>query len=234
MENMDTDLEQFIENKLLNMKDDKYRDFTSKLIPTVEKSRIIGVRTPDLRKFAKEIFKEKDYKNFLDHLPHKYYEENNLHGFIIENIKDYNLVIYYLENFFPYIDNWSTCDLISPKIFKKHFPELIFKIKEWINSDQIYSVRFGIEMLMTHYLGDNFLPEYLNLVADIKSDEYYINMMIAWYFATALAKQYDFAIKYIENKKLGKWVHNKSIQKALESRRISLNKKEYLKTLKIK
>ena len=234
MENMDTDLEQFIENKLLNMKDDKYRDFTSKLIPTVEKSRIIGVRTPDLRKFAKEIFKEKDYKNFLDHLPHKYYEENNLHGFIIENIKDYNLVIYYLEKFFPYIDNWSTCDLISPKIFKKHLPELIFKIKEWINSDQIYSVRFGIEMLMTHYLGDNFLPEYLNLVADIKSDEYYINMMIAWYFATALAKQYDFAIKYIENKKLGKWVHNKSIQKALESRRISINKKEYLKTLKIK
>lgn len=234
MENMDTNLEQFIENKLFAMKDDKYREFTSKLIPTVEKSRIIGVRTPDLRKFAKEIFKEKDYKNFLDHLPHKYYEENNLHGFIIENIKDYNLVIYYLENFFPYIDNWSTCDLISPKIFKKHLSELIFKIKEWINSDQIYSVRFGIEMLTTHYLGDNFLPEYLNLVADIKSDEYYINMMIAWYFATALAKQYDFAIKYIENKKLGKWVHNKSIQKALESRRILLNKKEYLKTLKIK
>ena len=234
MENMDTDLEQFIENKLLDMKDDKYRDFTSKLIPTVEKSRIIGVRTPDLRKFAKEIFKEKDYKNFLDHLPHKYYEENNLHGFIIENIKDYNLVIYYLEKFFPYIDNWSTCDLISPKIFKKYLPELIFKIKEWISSGKVYSVRFGIEMLMTYYLGDNFLPEYLNLVADIKSDEYYINMMIAWYFATALAKQYDFAVKYVENKKLDTWVHNKSIQKAVESKRISPDKKKYLKTLKIK
>ncbi len=234
MENTSTDLEKFIENRLFAMKDDKYRDFTSKLIPTVEKSRIIGVKTPELRKFAKEIFKEKNYENFLNSLPHKYHEENSLHGFIIENIKDFNRVIGYLEKFFPYIDNWATCDLISPKIFKKYLPELIFKIKEWINSDRVYSVRFGVEMLMTHYLDDNFLPEYLKLVADIKSDEYYINMMIAWYFATALAKQYDFAVKYIENKKLDVWVHNKSIQKAIESRRISQDRKEYLKTLKIK
>lgn len=228
------DLEQFIENRLFAMQDGKYRDFTSKLIPTVEKSRIIGVKTPKLRKFAREIFKEKNYEIFLDGLPHKYHEENNLHGLIIENIKDFNRVIYYLEKFFPYIDNWATCDLISPKIFKKYLPELIYKIQEWINSDQVYSVRFGIEMLMTHYLGDNFLPEYLKLVADIKSDEYYINMMIAWYFATALAKQYSFAVKYIENKRLDRRVHNKSIQKAVESKRISPDKKEYLKTLKIK
>lgn len=234
MENTSTDLEKFIENRLFAMKDDKYRDFTSKLIPTVEKSRIIGVKTPELRKFAKEIFKEKNYENFLNSLPHKYHEENSLHGFIIENIKDFNRVIGYLDKFFPYIDNWATCDLISPKIFKKYLPELICKIKEWINSGRVYSVRFGVEMLMTHYLDDNFLPEYLKLVADIKSEEYYINMMIAWYFATAFAKQYDFAVKYIENKKLDVWVHNKSIQKAIESRRIPPDKKEYLKTLKIK
>lgn len=234
MKDTSVDLEQFIKNRLFAMQDGKYRDFTSKLIPNVEKSRIIGVKTPKLRKFAREIFKEKNYEIFLDSLPHKYHEENNLHGLIIENIKDFNRVIYYLEKFFPYIDNWATCDLISPKIFKKYLPELIYKIQEWINSNQVYSVRFGIKMLMTHYLGDNFLPEYLNLVADIKSDEYYINMMIAWYFATALAKQYSFAIKYIENKSLDHWVHNKSIQKAVESRRISLDKKEYLKTLKIK
>lgn len=234
MKDTSVDLEQFIKNRLFAMQDGKYRDFTSKLIPNVEKSRIIGVKTPKLRKFAREIFKEKNYEIFLDSLPHKYHEENNLHGLIIENIKDFNRVIYYLEKFFPYIDNWATCDLISPKIFKKYLPELIYKIQEWINSGQVYSVRFGIEMLMTHYLGDNFLPEYLNLVADIKSDEYYINMMIAWYFATALAKQYSFAVKYIENKRLDRRVHNKSIQKSVESRRISLDKKEYLKTLKIK
>ena len=234
MKDTSVDWEQFIKNRLFAMQDGKYRDFTSKLIPTVEKSRIIGVKTPELRKFSREIFKEKNYEIFLDGLPHKYHEENNLHGLIIENIKDFNRVIYYLEKFFPYIDNWATCDLISPKIFKKYLPELIYKIQEWINSNQVYSVRFGIEMLMTHYLGDNFLPEYLKLVADIKSDEYYINMMIAWYFATALAKQYSFAVKYIENKRLDRRVHNKSIQKSVESRRISLDKKEYLKTLKIK
>lgn len=234
MENANTDLGQFIESKLFLMKDDNYRDFHSKLIPTVEKSHIIGVRIPDLRKFSKEIFKEKNYKNFLDNLPHKYYEENNLHGFIIENIRDFKLIIYYLEKFFPYIDNWATCDSIRPKIFKNHLSELIYKIKKWINSDKIYSIRFAVEMLMIYYLDNNFSTEYLNLVANIKSDEYYVNMMISWYFATALAKQYDFAVEYLKNKKLNKWVHNKTIQKAVESRRISPDKKEYLKTLKIK
>ncbi len=191
------------------------------------------MRTPELRELAKEIAKKSDFESFLNILPHKYYEENNLHGFFIENLKEYEEIIYRIEAFFPYIDNWATCDLISPKTFKKHLPELIFKIKEWVKSSHVYTIRFGIKMLMSFYLDDNFEPEYLKIVSEIESKEYYVNMMIAWYFATALAKQYESTIGYIERKRLNIFTHNRTIQKAIESRRISDDKKRYLRTLKI-
>lgn len=228
------DIENYIQTELLKLRDVKYREFNARLIPDINPRTIIGVRTPALRKFSKELTKNPEYQTFLDILPHKYYEENNLHGFLIENIKDYSEVIYRLEKFFPYIDNWATCDLIRPKIFKKHLPELLIKIKEWIRSDHVYTIRFAAEMLMSFYLDDNFSEEHLKIVSEIKSDAYYVKMMIAWYFATALAKQYTFAIKYIEEKKLAPWIHNKTIQKAMESLRISNDKKDYLKTFKIK
>lgn len=228
------DIENYIQTELLKLRDLKYREFNAKLIPDVNPETIIGVRTPELRKFSKNLTKNPKYKMFLDILPHKYYEENNLHGFLIENIKDYNEVILRLEKFFPYIDNWATCDLIRPKIFKKHLPELLIKIKEWVCSEHVYTVRFAVEMLMSFYLDNDFEVEQLKIVSKIKSDAYYVQMMIAWYFATALAKQYEFAVKYIEEKKLASWVHNKTIQKAIESRRISNDKKDYLKTFKIK
>jgi 3-methyladenine DNA glycosylase AlkD len=227
-------IEDMIRSRLFEMQDLGYRDFNSKLIPNVDKNTVIGVRTPDLRKFAKEVFKMSEHKNFLANLPHKYYEENNLHGFIIEQIKDYDLCVKQLDLFLPYVDNWATCDLIRPKIFKKYPNELIVKIKEWINSQKTFTVRFGIEMLMRFYLNENFKSEYLELVSKIKSEEYYVNMMIAWYFATALAKQYDSALPYIESKKLSAWTHNRTIQKAVESYRITDEQKKYLRTLKIK
>lgn len=228
------DIVNYIQTELIKLRDLKYREFNAKLIPDVNPETIIGVRTPELRKFSKNLTKNPEYKMFLDILPHKYYEENNLHGFLIENIKDYNEVILRLEKFFPYIDNWATCDLIRPKIFKKHLPELLIKIKEWVCSEHVYTVRFAVEMLMSFYLDDNFEVEHLKIVSKINSDAYYVKMMIAWYFATALAKQYEFAVKYIEEKRLASWVHNKTIQKAIESRRISSDKKDYLKTFKIK
>lgn len=228
------DIVNYIQTELLKLRDLKYREFNAKLIPDVNPETIIGVRTPELRKFSKNLTKNPEYKMFLDILPHKYYEENNLHGFLIENIKDYNEVILRLEKFFPYIDNWATCDLIRPKIFKNHLPELSIKIKEWIRTEHVYTVRFAVEMLMSFYLDNDFEVEQLKIVSEIKSDAYYVKMMIAWYFATALAKQYEFAIKYIEEKKLASWVHNKTIQKAIESRRISNDKKDYLKTFRIK
>lgn len=228
------DIVNYIQTELIKLRDLKYREFNAKLIPDVNPETIIGVRTPELRKFSKNLTKNPEYKMFLDILPHKYYEENNLHGFLIENIKDYDEVILRLEKFFPYIDNWATCDLIRPKIFKNHLPELSIKIKEWIRTEHVYTVRFAVEMLMSFYLDNDFEVEQLKIVSEIKSDAYYVKMMIAWYFATALAKQYEFAVKYIEEKKLASWVHNKTIQKAIESRRISNDKKDYLKTFKIK
>ncbi len=228
------DIVNYIQTELLKLRDLKYREFNAKLIPDVNPETIIGIRTPELRKFAKNLTKNPEYKMFLDILPHKYYEENNLHGFLIENIKDYNEVILRLEKFFPYIDNWATCDLIRPQIFKNHLPELSIKIKEWVCSEHVYTVRFAVEMLMSFYLDNDFEVEQLKIVSEIKSDAYYVKMMIAWYFATALAKQYEFAVKYIEEKRLTPWVHNKTIQKAIESRRISSDKKDYLKTFRIK
>ena len=229
-----TIIEQTIQNRLFELQDLKYREFNSKLIPNVNPETIIGVRTPALRKMAKEISKTEDFKEFLNILPHKYYEENNLHGILIENIKDYDTVIDLLDNFLPFIDNWATCDMITPKIFKKNLDKLYEKINVWLKSEHTYTVRFGIKMLMSFYLDDNFKPEILELVSGVISDEYYINMMIAWYFATAIAKQYDATIPYIEKKRLSKWTHNKTIQKAIESFRINDETKVYLRTLKIK
>lgn len=221
-----------IRNELLNMQDISYKNFHQKLMPTVNPDAVIGVRTPLLKKYVKEI-KNLDTTEFLNDLPHKYYEENNLHAFLIAEIKDFNECIYKLDIFLPYIDNWATCDSLKPKCFKKNRDKLLIKINEWIKSDKTYTVRFAINMLMTHFLDEDFKEEYLKMVASVKSEEYYINMCIAWYFATALAKQYDSTFPYIEKKVLSDWVHNKSIQKAVESYRISDSQKQILKSLKV-
>ncbi|MEG0190804.1 MAG: DNA alkylation repair protein, partial [Lachnospiraceae bacterium] len=200
----------------------------------VDATTIIGVRTPVLRKFAKEFSQTSQAEELMEHLPHSYYEENNLHCILIEMIKDYPQSIVALDTFLPYVDNWATCDLMRPPVFKKHLQELICKIKEWINSDYTYTIRFGIKMLMCFYLDDHFQESYLTLVANISSQEYYVKMMIAWYFATALAKQYNTTLPYIEQQRLDNWTHNKTIQKAIESYRITGEQKTYLRTLKIK
>ncbi len=228
------DIEKTVQARLFELQDLAYRDFHSRLMPTVPKEKIIGVRVPELRKFAKEFAKTEDSKEFLKILPHKYYEEDNLHAFLIEQIKDFDECISALDDFLLCVDNWATCDMMSPRIFKKNTEKLLPKIEEWLISDYTYQVRFAIGMLMKFYLDENFDERYLSLVASVKSDEYYINMMIAWYFATALAKQWEKALPYIENKVLDKWTHNKAIQKAVESYRITEEQKEYLKTLKIK
>lgn len=223
-----------IRAELFKMQDMTYRDFNSKLIPTVDKSLFIGVRTPELRKYAKQLAKREDIEGFLHSLPHKYFDENQLHAFIVSEIKDFKSCVDKVNEFLPYIDNWATCDQLSPKVFKKHHKELIAYIKEWLKSDEVYTLRFGIGMLMEHFLDEDFDISYLETVSNIRSGEYYINMMIAWYFATALAKQYESVIPFIENNSLDIWTHNKAIQKAVESLRISDEKKEYLKSLKIK
>ncbi len=223
-----------IRAELFRLQDVKYRDFQGKLIPTVEPDAVIGVRTPELRKYAKILAKTENISEFLDELPHRYFDENQLHAFIISEIKDYEQCLNRVSEFLPFVDNWATCDQMSPKIFKKHRKELPEQIKMWISSDKTYTVRFGIGMFMEHFLDEDFDPAYPDIVAGIRSDEYYINMMIAWYFATALAKQYDVILPYIKDRRLDVWTHNKAIQKAVESYRITPEQKEYLKTLKIK
>ena len=223
-----------ITSDLFELQDKKYRDFQVKLIPNIDVNTIIGVRTPLLRKYAKDLVKNNNYSSFLNDLPHKYFDENQLHSFIISEIKDYNQCINFINNFLPFIDNWATCDQLSPIVFKKHHNELIGQIKKWIKSNDIYTIRFGIGVLMQHFLDEDFKPEYLKIVADIKSDEYYVNMMRAWFFATALSKQYKSTLPYIENKLLDSWTHNKTIQKSIESFRIKDGQKEILKRLKIK
>ena len=223
-----------ITNELFKMQDEKYRDFNSKLIPAVDKETMIGVRTPELRKYAKQLVKREDVGEFLHSVPHKYFDENQLHAFILAEIKDFGVCLEEVKSFLPYIDNWATCDQLSPKVFKKYRKELLTHIKEWINSDKTYTVRFGIGMLMEHFLDEDFTPAYPEMVAEIRSEEYYINMMTAWYFATALAKQYEKVLSFIENKKLDTWTHNKAIQKAVESYRITDEQKTYLKGLKVK
>ena len=219
---------------LFDLKDDEYAIFQAKLTPNVDPKQFIGVRVPDTRKLAKSLKDSKDINDFLNDLPHKYYDENMLHGLLIYEIKDFDKAIKETVRFLPYIDNWSVCDVMSPKVFMKHKDELIKYIKKWIKSKDTYTIRFGIEMLMSHYLDEDFKDEYLDIVSKVRSNEYYVNMMIAWYFATALAKKWDNTIIYIENNSLDKWVHNKTIQKAIESYRITDKQKEYLRTLKIK
>lgn len=211
------------------MGEEKYREFSSKLMPSVEKSKVLGIRTPILRKYAKEL---ENYDAFLSDLPHKYFEENNLHAFLIERERDFDKCIELLDAFLPYVDNWATCDSMKPKVLKKEPEKLLKNIKKWTNSKDVYAVRYGINLLMSFYLDDNFHKDYNKIVASIKSDEYYINMMRAWYFATALSKQYKETLFYLENNILDTWTHNKTIQKAIESLRISKEQKEYLKTLK--
>ena len=223
-----------IQSRLFALQDLKYREFQCKLMPTVAPERVIGVRTPELRKLAKELLKESETAEFLNTLPHSYYDENNLHGFLVEQIKDYNTVAAAINAFLPYVDNWATCDLMSPKVLKKHLPELLKEIQRWMASECTYTIRFGIGMLMAHFLDEDFAPEHLDWVTAIRSEEYYVNMMIAWYFATALAKQWDAVIPYIEQHRLDKWVHNKAIQKAVESYRITDEQKGYIRTLQVK
>ena len=220
--------------ELFKMQDMDYRDFNSKLIPTVDKESMIGIRTPDLRKYAKQLGKSSDVIEFLQTLPHKYFDENQLHAFIISEIKDFKNCIDEINRFLPYIDNWATCDQLSPKVFKKYHNELFEYIKDWLKSDKVYTLRFGIGMLMEHFLDEDFDILYPEIVSKIRSGEYYINMMIAWYFATALAKQYESIIPFIENNSLDIWTHNKAIQKSIESYRITDEQKAYLRELKIK
>ena len=227
---------QNIKNDLLLMQDKTYKDFHSKLMPTINPNSIIGIRVPVLRDYAKKLFKENSIESlnpFLKNLPHEFYEENNIHAFIIEKINNFDECIFYLENFLPYIDNWATCDMLNPKIFKTNYEKLLEKIYQWINSDSVYTVRFAIGMLMRYFLDEKFETKYLDLVASINSEEYYINMMRAWFFATALAKQYEQTFPYIKNYSLDKWTHNKTIQKAKESFRISKEQKEELKKFRV-
>jgi 3-methyladenine DNA glycosylase AlkD len=214
---------------LLEAKDDKYRDFQVKLVPNVSPDTIIGVRTPDMRKIAKEVFNSPEKDEFLKELPHKYYEENLVHFFIIAMIKDFDECIEKVEEFLPYVDCWPVSDQATPKSFKKNHAKLLPYIKNWIASDHVYTARFGIRMLMNEFLDDDFKDEYLELVASKEGDDYYLKMMVAWYFATALAKKYDESVKYIEGRKLDDWIHKKAIQKAVESFRVTDEHKEYLK-----
>ena len=223
-----------IRKELFRQQDTKYRDFQSKLMPTVAPETAIGVRTPALRKYAKALAKRAEISEFLNELPHQYFDENQLHAFIISEIKDYDKCMEEVKKFLPYVDNWATCDQLSPKTFKKHKAELLEEIKIWIDSDHTYTIRFGIGMLMQHFLDEDFDPVYPEMVSKLRSDEYYVNMMIAWYFATALAKQYETVLPYIEKQRLDSWAHNKTIQKSVESYRITPEQKEYLKSLKVR
>ena len=223
-----------IREQLFSFSDPSYKAFHGKLMPTVPKDRLIGVRTPIIRALAKNLRGSQDALLFMAELPHRYYEEDNLHACLIEGITDYEACIKELMRFLPWIDNWATCDMLSPKIFKKHLTQLEKECFLWLESSDTYTVRFGIKMLMTYFLEEHFLEEYPDRVASIRSREYYINMMIAWYFATALAKQYDASIRYIEEHKLDEWTHNKATQKAMESYRVTDEQKSYLRTLKIK
>ena len=221
-----------IQKKLFQLQDVGYGDFHSKLMPNIPREKIIGIRVPVLRRFVKELSKA-EKEDFLQQLPHTYYEENNLHGLIIMESKDYGSCIGELERFLPYIDNWATCDMLRPKILRKHLPELLEKIYQWLSSEDTYSVRLAIGFLMSFYLDDGaYQREYLVNVAEISSQEYYVRMMVAWYFATALAKQYQDVLPYMQNGRLEEWTRRKAIQKALESRRVSPEHKEYLRSLR--
>lgn len=221
-----------LQEELFSLRDEKYKEFFSALVPNIDKRQIIGVKTPQLKKLTKDFYQKPESRIFMNSLPHEYYEENNIHGFMIERIKDFDECIAETEKYLPYIDNWASCDQLRPPVFKKHRQELLKKIKVWLSSPHVYTVRFGIGMLMVHFLDEDFSPEYPELVGKIRTEEYYVNMMSAWYFATALAKQYDSVLPYFAERKLSPFVHNKAIQKAVESRRVSDERKAFLRTLK--
>ena len=218
--------------RLIKVCDKEYQEFQSKLVPNIDKELILGVRTPDMRLIAKEIKDTKEAKDFLESVPHKYYEENLVHMFLVAMIKDFDTCIKETNRFLPYVDCWPVSDQSSPKVFSKNHTKILPYIKEWISSDHVYTARYGIRILMNEFLGDDFENEYLEWVANKKGDDYYLKMMVAWYFATALAKRYDEAIPYFEKHLLDEWVHKKAIQKAIESYRVSDEHKEYLKTLR--
>ena len=220
--------------ELFALRDVAYGDFQAKLTPGIPRELFIGVRVPEVRRLAKQLTKEPEVAEFLRNLPHKYYDENMLHGLLLSEIKDYDACIAAVDQFLPYVDNWAVCDIMSPKVFKRNKIALLDKIKEWSASEKPYTCRFGIEMLMSYFLDDDFKPAYLDIPARVHSEEYYVRMMIAWFFATALAKQWDATVKYIEDYRLDTWTHNKTIQKACESYRITPEQKEYLRTLKVK
>ena len=218
--------------ELFRLQDKDYALLQAKIIPNIASEKIIGVRTPALRTFAKTLYKDSDIEDFLSGVPHQYFDEDQLHAFVISLEKDFDRCITRVDAFLPYIDNWATCDQLSPKVFKKNPEKLLPFIQTWIKSDRTYTVRFAIGMLMQHFLDENFDTKYVDMVAEVKSKEYYINMMIAWYFATALAKQYESVLPYIEEKRLDSWTHNKAIQKSVESYRITDEQKKYLKSMK--
>jgi 3-methyladenine DNA glycosylase AlkD len=221
-----------IKDELFKLQDISYGDFQAKLTPGIPRELFIGVRVPEARKLAKRLIREPAVSEFLEDLPHKYYDENILHGLLLSEMEDYDACIEAVDKFLPYIDNWAVCDIISPNIFKKNKTALLEKIKEWSASDKTYTCRFGIKMLMTHFLDDDFKSEYLEIPVSIHSEAYYVQMVVAWFFATALAKQWDTTVKYIEDHRLDTKTHNKAIQKARESNRITSKQKEYLKALK--
>ncbi len=221
-----------IQKRLFELQDKEYAIFQSRLTPTVPKESFIGVRVPEVRKLAKSYRKDPECQDFLKELPHRYYDENMLHGLLLSEMKDYDACIHAVDLFLPYVDNWAVCDIMSPKVFQKHKAALLENIRRWAASDQVYACRFGLKMLMTHFLDADYDPEYLEITASVHSEEYYVNMMIAWFFATALSKQWDTAISYITGNRLDAWVHNKTIQKARESYRITDEQKEYLKSFR--
>ena len=222
-----------IRERLFQLQDEKYRDFQSKLIPNLEASVMIGVRTPELRKLSREMVRRENIGEFLDALPHRYFDENQLHAFILSEIRDYDRCVEAVCRFLPYVDNWATCDQMSPKVFRRNRQALLPHIREWIDSGKTYTVRFGIGMLMSHFLDEGFDQTYAETVASIRSEEYYVNMMIAWDFATALVGHYEEILPFLEEKRLDPWTHNKAIQKAIESYRITEEQKAYLRTLRI-
>lgn len=223
---------QEIRDRLFALQDPEYRLFQSKLMPTVDPARVIGVRIPDLRKLSRELAGTEQAAAFVRQLPHDYYEENNLHGFLIASLRDYGETVAALESFLPHVDNWATCDLLHPRAFDKRPEALPDQLFRWLQSDRTYMVRFAMGMLMSLYLDEAFRPGYADWIAGIKSEEYYVNMMAAWYFATALAKRWDDVFPYLTDHRLPVWTHNKAIQKAIESRRISPEQKQILRSLK--
>ena len=220
-----------IVSELFRMREEDYAKMQARILPTIAPDRIIGVRTPALRAFAKRLRQDRDAESFLSCVPHFYFDESQLHAFVIAMEQDFEKCITAVEAFLPFVDNWATCDQLLPKVFRKEPEKLLPRIRIWIRSDQTYTVRYAIGLLMQHFLGDNFDPKYADMVAAVRSEDYYINMMIAWYFATALAKQYESVLPYLEEKRLSDWVHRKTIRKSVESYRIPEAHKAYLKTL---